>query len=123
MHSDDTRELCTCGSQLQHFEVTGVWPHSGWLCPKCDHEHAAELAELERAAARAELVARCSKLSSSSNPVRQVANLGCRYERTLHAAIAQEGLPLELAATVSLVALRFGPHGRLRATHFLAHGG
>lgn len=39
----------------------------------------------------------------------------CSYRRTLHAARVQDGLPMPDAATISITALRYGPHGRLRA--------
>jgi hypothetical protein len=41
----------------------------------------------------------------------------CKYERTLHAARCQDGLPTDVAATIAIAALRYGPHGRLRAAH------
>lgn len=46
---------------------------------------------------------------------REGPQMSCSYERALHAARAQDDLPLDVAATIAIVALRYGPHGRLRA--------
>lgn len=46
--------------------------------------------------------------------------MSCNYERTLHAARICAELSPPHDATIALVALRYGPHGRLRAPAAIA---